>query len=72
MSQLSKFEWVVVPHTPNSAVFVLSEYWLSGELRRHLGEIDFKKHDVVEVAREQFFDSRLIGWYKRATHNLPE
>ena len=62
MSQLSKFEWVVVPHTPDSAVSVLSECWLSGELWRHLGEIDFKTHGVIEVAREQFFDSRPIGW----------
>ena len=72
MSQLSKTERVVLPHTAYSPVIVLSEYWLFGELRRHLGSSDFKTHDVIEAALKQFFDSRPDGWYKHGIHKLPE
>ena len=72
MSQLSMFGQIVLFHHSYSPGFALSEYWLFGELRRHLGSSDFKTHDVIEAALKQFFDSRPDGWYKHGIHKLPE
>ena len=72
MSQLSKTERVVLPHTAYSPVIVLSEYWLFGELQRHLEGRDSTNPGMSKAALKQFFDSRPDGWYKHGIHKLPK
>ena len=70
MSQLSMIGQVVLLHYTHSPGFALSEYWLFGELRRHLGERDFMTPDMIEAHLQQFFASRPAGWYKYGFHKL--
>ena len=72
MSQLSKLGWIVLPHPPYSPDLAPSDYWLFGELQRHLEGRDFTNPGMIKAALKQFFDSRPDGWYKHGIHKLPE
>ena len=72
MSQLSMSGQIVLLHYTYSPGFALFEYWLFGELRRHMGERDFKTPDMIEAHLQQLFTSRLAGWYKYDFHKLPD
>ena len=72
MSQLSMFGQIALLHHTCSPGFALFDYWLFGELRRHLGAREFKTPDMIEAHLQQFFASRPAGWYKYGFHKLPD
>ena len=70
--QLSHMGWAVLPHPPYSPDLAPSDYWLFGDLQRHLEGRDFNTRGTVEAALKQYFDSRPAGFWKDGIHKLPE